>query len=396
MPYLVMPPLKGCPLGDLLAGPKPIVQVRLIDIICQTLFALKAAHDAQIIHRDLKPDNIFVSRFGDREDFVKLLDFGISKILDQDSVSKLTRTGTVVGTPSYMSPEQARGVKAIDHLVDIYAVGVILYEGLTGKLPFDGDSYNEVMFKIVSEPFPALRSLNPSIPPVLEQIVLKSMSRHPPERYQSAEQMREALEQAVVDSSIPSNAALTSSTTAVVDREPFTPTQAKAIATPSSKLETDIRESGLDSDFRSSGLSAYLRVRSNKKILFLTMFGIGLLLAVLSFALYKTGKVEETEDLQVVSPAPAQATEKIANTELPEPKTELVNGIEPPAIEIEPPSPKLAKSKKNTPKRPTRKKKASPRTGVESPSARPKMPETKPSGEKEVLKGRFGTEFVFD
>lgn len=196
-PYLVMPLLTGGPLADLLTGPELLPIPRLIDITAQTLSALDAAHQARIVHRDLKPDNIFVTKIGDRKDFVKLLDFGISKLLDQDAVLQLTQTGTVLGTPFYMAPEQAKGSKQIDHRVDLYAVGVILYEALTGQRPFIGDTYNEIMYKIIAEPFPRPGQLNPQVPPQLEQIVLRAMAREADNRYASAEEMRRMLAAAV-------------------------------------------------------------------------------------------------------------------------------------------------------------------------------------------------------
>jgi serine/threonine-protein kinase len=192
IPYLVMPVLKGQPLSDLLAqSTAPLGIGQTTDIICQTLSALHAAHGAGIVHRDMKPENIFITTFGDRESFVKLLDFGISKVVEKETDSHITGAGTVVGTPFYMAPEQARGAKHIDHRLDIYAVGVIFYEALTGQLPFEGDSYNEVMFNIVSENFKPPRKLRPEIPVTLELIILKAMSKNPNDRYNTALEMRE-------------------------------------------------------------------------------------------------------------------------------------------------------------------------------------------------------------
>jgi serine/threonine-protein kinase len=151
-PYLVMPLLTGRSLATMLRDEAPLSQMQVIDIVCQTLLALEAAHKEKIVHRDLKPDNIFVTRVGDRDDFVKLLDFGISKVLEKESASDLTSTGMVLGTAFYLAPEQARGSKKIDHRVDIYAMGVILYEALTGSRPFEGETYNEVVFKIAGDP----------------------------------------------------------------------------------------------------------------------------------------------------------------------------------------------------------------------------------------------------
>ncbi|MDD5308881.1 MAG: serine/threonine-protein kinase [Deltaproteobacteria bacterium] len=234
-PYLVMPLLTGCSLTDLLSRER-LSLPRIADIMCQTLSALQAAHDARIVHRDLKPDNLFITKVGDRGDFVKLLDFGISKILDQDSVSNLTMTGTVLGTPFYMAPEQATGSKQFDHRVDIYAIGAILYEALTGRRPFEGDSYNEIMFKIVTEPFPSPRSLNPKVPVAVEQVVLKAMARDPAERYASARDMRDALSRADLDMSNMPAEPITRAATAVGACGPFTPTGVKKAATPPSSL----------------------------------------------------------------------------------------------------------------------------------------------------------------
>ncbi|MCP4679503.1 MAG: serine/threonine protein kinase [Deltaproteobacteria bacterium] len=192
LPYLEMPLLVGLSLAKTIDSNRLSIP-RVVDIMCQTLSALQAAHDARIVHRDLKPDNIFITKIGDRDDFVKVLDFGVSKILVQDSVVHLTRSGSMPGTPSYMAPELAKGSKHIDHRADIYAVGVILYEVLTGKKPFSGDSYNEIMFNILTEPFKAPSSLNSAVTADIENVVLTSMARDPSNRYQSADEMRRAL-----------------------------------------------------------------------------------------------------------------------------------------------------------------------------------------------------------
>ncbi|MCP4604654.1 MAG: serine/threonine protein kinase [Proteobacteria bacterium] len=222
-PYLVMPLLSGCTFSDLLKSNRRLPLKRILDITCQVLAALEAAHHANIVHRDLKPSNIFITENGDQSDFVKLLDFGISKVLDQDCILDLTASGVVLGTPYYMAPEQAKGSKYIDQRVDLYAIGVILYEAFTGRKPFKGDSYNEVMYKIVSEPFPAPASLNPSMQPAIERVVLKAMARNPNDRFASAREMKKALEMAMVDRGEASNGpAITASITAVDRSIPFT------------------------------------------------------------------------------------------------------------------------------------------------------------------------------
>jgi serine/threonine-protein kinase len=194
-PYLVMPVLKGRSLSDVLKS-VTLGYARICDIMGQVLYALEAAHVTGVVHRDLKPDNIFISQVGDRKDFVKLLDFGVSKVMESDKVKALTTTGTVLGTPAYMSPEQARGDRDVDHRMDIYAAGVIMYEALTGKRPYDGKSYSEIIIKIVTEPYLNPRRIDPEIPKVLEKIVVKAMAKEPPERYANAKEMAQAIEKA--------------------------------------------------------------------------------------------------------------------------------------------------------------------------------------------------------
>lgn len=226
-PYLVMPLLNGVTLADLLREGAPLPLARTSDILCQTLSALEATHREKIVHRDLKPDNIFVGTLGDREDFVKLLDFGISKVLDQKVVSELTQTGTVIGTPFYMAPEQASGAKDFDHRIDIYAVGVILFQTLTGQRPYDGESYNEIMAKILNRPFPSPTSLQPDIPKEIEAVIVKAMAKDPAERFESAGIMRRALQLAAETSSLSSSSppANVSDTTGVDASLPFIPVQ---------------------------------------------------------------------------------------------------------------------------------------------------------------------------
>lgn len=193
VPYLVMPLLSGCTLGELTRKEKLSIP-EILDMICQLLSAMEAAHAHGIVHRDLKPSNIFVCRAHRLEHFIKIFDFGISKVLRSEAADQITQTGFSPGTPAYMSPEQAKGVKQIDHRVDVYAIGVILYELLTGKLPFEGDSHNEVLYKILTAPFLSPRKLNPAVTLGLEAIVVKSMSRNPLNRFRDAREMRLTIE----------------------------------------------------------------------------------------------------------------------------------------------------------------------------------------------------------
>ncbi|MDI7267085.1 MAG: serine/threonine-protein kinase, partial [Myxococcota bacterium] len=196
-PYLVMPLLRGRPLSRVIAADAPLALDRAVNLAAQMLDGLAAAHAAHIVHRDIKPDNVFVTQLGATGmEFVKILDFGISKILGSVAVNdrrQVTKTGMVLGTPCYMAPEQARGRKSVDHRVDVYAVGVILYEMLTGKRPFDGETYNEILVKVVVDPFLAPRAVCPEIPEAIEAVILAAMERDHERRYQSAPEFRREL-----------------------------------------------------------------------------------------------------------------------------------------------------------------------------------------------------------
>lgn len=196
--YLVMEYLDGDGLGARIKARTKLTPSELYPIAHQLLEGLAAAHGAGIIHRDLKPDNVFLlhHRIG-QNDFVKLLDFGISKFnqLSGDSGFSMTRTGAVMGTPYYMAPEQAKGSREMDHRVDLYAVGVILYEALTGQVPFSADTFNELLFKIVLEEPKPLGVVDPSIDPGFAAIVTKAMARDPAHRFQNAREFQQALAQ---------------------------------------------------------------------------------------------------------------------------------------------------------------------------------------------------------
>jgi eukaryotic-like serine/threonine-protein kinase len=196
--YLVMEFMDGDSLGGRIKARGHLTPAELCPIAHQLMEGLAAAHGAGIIHRDLKPDNVFLLRQrGGKQDFVKLLDFGISKFnqLSGDSGFSMTRTGAVMGTPFYMAPEQAKGSKELDHRVDLYAAGVILYEALTGQVPFNADTFNELLFKIVLEEAKPLSAVDPSIDPAFAAIVAKAMARDPAHRFQSAREFQDALAQ---------------------------------------------------------------------------------------------------------------------------------------------------------------------------------------------------------
>lgn len=192
--FFVMEYLEGHDLSHVIAKQGPIEMHRLIDILLQCCRALGAAHRKGIVHRDMKPENIFLSQREDRKDFVKIVDFGIAKMSELESGNsegrKLTKTGMIFGTPEYMSPEQATG-KPNDHRVDVYALGVITYEMITGKVPFTGDSFMAILTRHVLEEAPSIDLVAPQVHPPewLKAIVKKAMSKDPDQRFASCEEM---------------------------------------------------------------------------------------------------------------------------------------------------------------------------------------------------------------
>jgi serine/threonine-protein kinase len=204
-PFLVMEYLDGMSLKERLQRQKRLPVVEATNIILQVLEALYAAHKAGIVHRDIKPENIFLVQRPDRPILVKLLDFGISKFnpLGGDEDHSLTKTGTVLGTPYYMSPEQASGDRTVGPLSDLYAVGVILYEALTGRVPFDAESFSALVVKIVTHTPPHPSDISPEISRNLGDLVLRAMARNPVDRYQSCKDMAEALRLVASGQSIP-------------------------------------------------------------------------------------------------------------------------------------------------------------------------------------------------
>ena len=163
---------------------------RVVHILEQVCGALQATHARKIVHRDLKPENIFLCNHTGRQDFVKLLDFGVAKL--ERPEGRLTREGIALGTPEYMAPEQARGAD-VDGRTDVYAVGCIAFEMLTGRTVFQGAAPGDVMIKQVRKPPPSPRDLNPAVPPALEAVVLRCLAKSPKARPQTALELAQEL-----------------------------------------------------------------------------------------------------------------------------------------------------------------------------------------------------------
>ena len=188
--YIAMEYVPGKDLRSILRDEWPLDEARLCNIIAQVLSALGEAHAHNVIHRDLKPENIMIEPRRGEGEFVKVLDFGIAKILDSE-LPGLTRADVVCGTPQYMAPEQATGSQ-LDNRCDLYAVGVILYQLATGQLPFDGPNSMDVLNKHVNDlPMPPRqRQPNAPISEAMEKLILRALEKDPMDRPQTAEQFR--------------------------------------------------------------------------------------------------------------------------------------------------------------------------------------------------------------
>jgi serine/threonine protein kinase len=189
-PYILMEYLAGWPLGKLMQERGALPFGALIPLLGDVADALGAAHDAGIVHRDLKPDNIWVTPAGR----AKILDFGVAK-LRSDQVGSMhnpTATGSILGTPYYMSPEQALG-RQVDPRTDIYSLGVVLYQGVTGRLPFGGSTLYDILHQHITAQPPPPQSLRPDCPPAFAELILRALAKEPSRRFASARELGQAL-----------------------------------------------------------------------------------------------------------------------------------------------------------------------------------------------------------
>jgi serine/threonine protein kinase len=192
--YFIMEFLQGEALSDVLKTNAPMESTRALAVAAQVADALASSHEHGIIHRDLKPENIFLITKGHVHDFVKVLDFGLAKLTQgDDKVSHKTRTGSVMGTPYYMAPEQCEGKASIDHRADIYSLGVILFEMVTGKVPFGGEGYGEIIVKHMTAAVPAPRAINPLLPVSVEAVILRALAKPREARFQTMGEFAAAL-----------------------------------------------------------------------------------------------------------------------------------------------------------------------------------------------------------
>jgi len=195
-PFMVMEHLEGEDLAATLRRDGPLPWERARPLLLQILAALQAAHDRAVIHRDMKPENVFRTTRMGSDDFVKVLDFGIAKVLEEagNPANPLTLEGRIIGTPTYMPPEQCLGLP-VDARSDVYAVGILGYEMLTGRPPFDSEETSRVLYCHVHEEIPPMVKAAPHVrvPRRAEQVILQALEKHPKDRYASARAFADAL-----------------------------------------------------------------------------------------------------------------------------------------------------------------------------------------------------------
>jgi serine/threonine-protein kinase len=192
--FMAMELLEGKTLHRLIRDEGALDVGRALHILVQVARSLREAHGQGVIHRDLKPANIFLIHHDDDADFVKVLDFGLVKTLDENDTESLTKTGLFMGSPKYMAPEQIRGDK-VTSATDVYALGVILFEMVAGKVPYDRPNSANLLLAHVNEPVPSLGSVNPivSVPLAVEEIIYRAMAKVPEERFQSMDELIAAI-----------------------------------------------------------------------------------------------------------------------------------------------------------------------------------------------------------
>jgi serine/threonine-protein kinase len=195
-PYMLMEYLEGSDLADHLEGSGALPIAPAVDIVLEACEAIAEAHAAGIVHRDLKPSNLFLARRPDGSSTVKVLDFGISKNLAAEGSGirdTLTRPGAVLGSPMYMSPEQIRGSRSVDARADVWALGVILHELVTGAPMFSGETYSAICAAVASDPPTPLRRVMPGAPDALEDAILRCVEKAPERRFQSVAELARAI-----------------------------------------------------------------------------------------------------------------------------------------------------------------------------------------------------------
>jgi serine/threonine protein kinase len=322
VPYIVMELLRGEDLGHRIKRLGRLELGDALNVTMQILRGLGRAHTAGIVHRDLKPDNIFLVDRDDDSTFVKILDFGISKVArpGETPVQTLTKEGTVLGTPFYMAPEQAQGFADIDGRADLWSVGAIVYECLTGRAPHTGSSYEQVIVNICTKDADDVRMHNPAVPEPVARAIAKALARERPDRYAKAREFLDAL--------VTASGGVISVSPRSSD-EPGAPTPSGAtsgvVSSPSGAKLTaaafdetvELMKSGSPSRVGWTTNGGAATRRDRRRVLFVALGALALgVLATILFVLRKPGDLAvHTDDAPLAngsgSPGPREVTVKL-------------------------------------------------------------------------------------
>jgi serine/threonine protein kinase len=314
-PYMVMEYAPGVSMTRWLLDERLTFE-RILHVIRQILSALQEAHECGIVHRDLKPENMIIAKSGTDRDFVKLLDFGIARVINEGATKSLTREGEVFGTPHYMAPEQARGEKNIGPPADVYAVGIMLFEMLTGEQPYDAPTPLAVLFQHINEPLPPVTPrAGVSFPPAVAEVVRIATAKEVKDRYQSSAEFLKALEQAAPHGSVSMHAVLNAVIqdslnphTLVPGSQPISTQQLAArapIMTPTGPLRNDVAVYDPDPSIEVDAphLAAAPVNSSERKLTAILLTGVVGLLAFLSVLFLYKLSVDPAGNVPIVDAA---------------------------------------------------------------------------------------------
>jgi serine/threonine-protein kinase len=324
LPYIVMEYLEGGDLGRLLrnGGQLPITEA--VDYIRQTCAAIADAHKAGIIHRDIKPSNLFCVPREDQSLMIKVLDFGISKVTDAlPNDEGVTVTGNFIGSPSYMSPEQMKAPNRVDARTDIWSLGVVLYECVTGKLPFPASTFPEICLRVAQDPPIAPRTYRADLPVRLEAIILRCLEKDREKRFPSAQALSEALEEFGEPKPVRASESSEHAASRVKALGNFTPVPRSATRTASFSLT---QPSWVKT-------ASAVVARRRPLVLALAAAAVTAIIAVVGGVLwYQNGKLRTEVSAAVGSQVPTAASSPApaASIALP-PPTVLTAAVEPPA-----------------------------------------------------------------
>lgn len=294
MQFLVMEYVKGMDLKRYIQTHYPVPYLQIVDIIQQILSAVALAHQHRIIHRDLKPQNVLINEDG----VVKITDFGIAIALSETSI---TQTNSMLGSVHYISPEQARGSMATNQS-DIYAIGIILYEILTGKVPFDGESAVTIALKHFQDEIPSIRIYDKNVPQSLENVVLKATAKEPADRYKTADEMRADLDTVLSPERL--NEPRWEPHALMDETRVLTPVEAAQVETP--PVEEPVAETAADQ----AEEAAQPKKKKRKRWLLLPIIMVIALLGIGSYFLFGGGRGD------VAIPEVSGQTEAAARAEL--------------------------------------------------------------------------------